>query len=43
MRNTALLRVDVQEAFTPTGGLPVEQGREVVGGVNRVTREAQEK
>jgi nicotinamidase/pyrazinamidase len=43
MWNTALLRVDTQEAFTSTGWLPVEQGREVVDGVNRVTREAQAK
>lgn len=41
MTNRALLRVDVQESFTSTGWLPVEQGREVVDGVNRVTREAQ--
>lgn len=39
----ALLRVDVQEAFTPEGWLPVAQGREMVEWVNRVTREAQEK
>ncbi len=43
MSNIALLRVDVQEAFTPEWGLPVAQGREVVDWVNRVTREAQEK
>jgi nicotinamidase/pyrazinamidase len=40
MKTTALLRVDVQEAFTPTGGLPVAAGREVVDGVNRVTEQA---
>jgi nicotinamidase/pyrazinamidase len=42
MKNTAVLRVDTQESFTPEWGLPVAQGREVVDGVNRVTREAQE-
>lgn len=42
MKNIALVRVDAQEAFTPEGGLPVAAGREIVSGVNRVTREAQE-
>ena len=40
MKNIALLRVDTQEAFTPEWGLPVAQGREIVEGVNRVTRDA---
>ncbi|MDD2917092.1 MAG: isochorismatase family protein [Candidatus Gracilibacteria bacterium] len=43
MKNTALVRVDAQEAFTPEGGLPVAAGREIVEGVNRVTREAQQR
>ncbi len=42
MKNIAVLRVDVQESFTPQWGLPVQAGREVVSGVNRVTREAHE-
>ncbi len=40
MDTRAILRVDVQGAFTPEGGLPVSAGREVVPGVNRVTEEA---
>lgn len=40
MDTKAVLRVDVQGAFTPEGGLPVAMGREVVPGVNRVTQEA---
>jgi len=43
MENTALVRVDAQEAFTPEGGLPVATGREIVSGVNKATREAQER
>lgn len=43
MKNIALLRVDTQEAFTPEGGLPVAQGREIVEGVNRVTQDAHER
>lgn len=41
--NTAILRVDVQGAFTPEGWLPVEAGREVVTGVNRVTQDARDR
>ncbi len=40
MDTRAIIRVDVQRAFTPEGGLPVSAGREVVPGVNRVTEEA---
>ncbi len=43
MKNTALLRVDTQESFTPEWGLPVQAGREIVAGVNRVTEEARER
>lgn len=43
MNTTAILRVDVQGAFTPEGWLPVQAGREVVSGVNRVTQDAREK
>ncbi|NRH20699.1 isochorismatase family protein [Candidatus Gracilibacteria bacterium] len=43
MNNTAILRVDVQGAFTPEGGLPVQAGREVVSGVNRVTQDARDR
>lgn len=43
MENIAVLRVDLEEAFTPEGGLPTEKGREVVEGVNRVTQEAHER
>lgn len=43
MSNIALVRVDAQEAFTPEGGLPVAAGREIVSGVNKATREAQER
>lgn len=43
MNATALLRVDAQWAFTPEWGLPVEQGRKIVPGVNQVTREALER
>ncbi len=38
MNNTALLRVDTQEAFTPEGGLPVQAGREIISSVNEITR-----
>jgi nicotinamidase/pyrazinamidase len=40
MSNIAILRVDVQESFTPEGGLPVAAGREVVDWVNRITENA---
>lgn len=43
MNNTAILRVDVQGAFTPEGWLPVQAGREVVSGVNRVTQNARDR
>lgn len=43
MNHTALFRVDAEESFTPEGGLPVRQGREIVEGVNRVTLDAQER
>lgn len=43
MKNTAVLRVDTQEAFTPEWGLPVAQGREIVEWVNRVTQDAHER
>jgi nicotinamidase/pyrazinamidase len=43
MDNTAILRVDLQWAFTPEGWLPTKSGREVVPGVNRVTQEARDK
>lgn len=42
MKNTAILRVDIQEAFTAEGWLPVAAGREVVESVNRVTQEARQ-
>lgn len=43
MNHTALFRIDTEESFTPEGGLPVRQGREIVEGVNRVTLDAQER
>ncbi len=38
---TALLMVDVQNAFTPWGGLPVEKGAEIVPAVNTILDWAQ--
>jgi nicotinamidase/pyrazinamidase len=33
---TALLQVDAQNAFTPSGGLPVPEGADIVPAVNRI-------